>query len=408
MAVVSQNKIENVRYLFGSPSTVKSRYNQIKRTFPEGKEYLIFAEPVFVQDTNSIIWSTEHNGSIVNFSKLSPTDQVIAKKLLTKSIQVLLNAAKKYKTNELIEFIYNCIEIPSMNNVFLVRGDGDDKVVLTEWGFVSDVPGSEKGLLAKIINIKRVDMIFDVVFDDDEPAPNQKFFFEFEDQKQTHFSDADAKIKLVDVKVDDEVVAYQKDGETKLNEQSFVCYEKGKYTLKAIRMVDMPFKVLNAQDEPVPEQTFIFEYNGEQKKLTSDAEGKMTLEGIKEGKEVVAYQTKDDEKINEHKFVCEKEKEYILRLEDEEDPVYNMRFKVIDPNGEPVPNAKVKIKYEGKTEEKYTDNQGYTILENVEPQTQVQVVAIGKKQKKDKDKENQEQQKQKDEDLSKDEDKKEE
>ena len=90
MSVIAQNKVENVRYIFGSPSTVKSRYNQIKRTFPEGKEYLIFAEPVFVEDTGAIIWSTEHAGSIVNFNKLSPTDQAIAKKLLTKSIQTIL------------------------------------------------------------------------------------------------------------------------------------------------------------------------------------------------------------------------------------------------------------------------------------------------------------------------------
>lgn len=389
MAVVSQNKVENVRYLFGSPSQVKSRYNQIKRTFPEGKEYLIFADPVFVEDTNNIIWSTEHNGSIVNFSKLSPTDQVIAKKLLTKSIQTILSAAKTFETNELTEFIYNCIEIPSMNNVFLVRGDGDDKVVLTQWGFVSDVPGSEVGLLAKIINVKRVDMIFTVEYDDGEVAPNQKFFFEFEGQTQTHISDADGKIRLEEVKIDEDVKAYQKDGEEIIAPQSFICYENGRYTLQAVRKVDMPFLVVDQNNNPMPAQTFTFEHEGETTSLTSDANGEMTLGGVKEGVEVVAYQTVEGNRAFEHRFMSEHNKEYVLKIEvpeevieeEPEPPTYNMRFKVIDPKGNAVPNAKVKIKYNGKVVEKVTDDDGYTILEEVDPDTKVQVVAIGKKKK---------------------------
>lgn len=390
MAVVSQNKVENVRYLFGSPSTVKSRYNQIKRTFPEGKEYLIFAEPVFVEDTNSIIWSTEHKGSIVNFSKLSPTDQAISKKLLTKSIQTILGAAKQFETTELTEFIFNCIEIPSMNNVFLVRGNGEDKVVLTEWGFVSDIPGSELGLLAKIINVKRVDMVFSVEYDDKVAAPNQKFFFEFEGQTQAHISDADAKIRIEEVKIDEEVKAYQKDAEETINPQSFNCYENGRYTLIAVRKVNMPFIVLNQHNNPVPNQTFIFEHEGQTSTLTSDANGEIVLNDVKEGAEVVAYQTVEENKVFEHRFMSEHKKEYVLKIETPEEevveepipPTYNMRFKVIDHKGEIVPNAKVKIKYNNKTVEKLTDQEGYAILEEVDPDTKVQVVAIGKIKKK--------------------------
>ena len=391
MAVVDRRKIEGVRYLFGSPSTVKSRYNQLKRTFPEGKEYLIFAEPVFVPDTNSILWSSEHKGSIINYQKLSPTDQSIAKNLLTKSIQVLLAAAKDFDTEELTEFIYNCIEIPSMDNVFLVRGGGADNVVLSEWGFVSDIPGMEKGLLAKIFNIKRVEMNFDVIYEDKEPAKNQKFFFEFEDQTQTHISDADAKIQLIEVKVDEEVKAYQKDDGEIVKEQSFICYESGRYELEAIRRIDMVFTVLNQEDKPVAGQVFSFIHDENTQNFTSDAEGKITLSGIKEGDQIVAYQMKakegeeEKERYNDHNFICDKDKENILRIEEEvepEDPIFDMRFKVIGPKGKPVPNAAVTIKYDGKTYEKVTDNEGYTTLENVTPESEVQVKAIGKKKKK--------------------------
>ncbi|MBN2892766.1 MAG: carboxypeptidase regulatory-like domain-containing protein [Bacteroidales bacterium] len=392
MAVVDRKKVENVRYLFGSPSTVKSRYNQIKRTFPEGKEYLIFAEPVYVEDTNSILWSTEHVGSIVNFQKLSPTDQSIAKRILTNSIQTLLAAAKQFDTTELSEFIYNCIEIPSMDNVFLVRGNGTDNVVISEWGFVSDAPGMEKGLLARIINVKRADMVFNVIFEDKEPAPNQKFHFEFEDEHQTHISDADAKITLLEVKIDEEVKAFQKEGEQVLNPQSFICYENGRYTLIAVQKIDMNFTVLNQNNEPVPNITFTFEHEGQTVNLTSNEFGKMVLPQIKVGGQVNAYQTKDEAKIHEHSFICEKNKENILKIEEEvvvetppvidEPEKFDMRFKVIGPKGNPVPNAKVTIQYDGKTVEKTTDEEGFTTLEDVTPDSQVKVKAIGKNKKK--------------------------
>jgi len=387
MKVVEQKKIEGVRYLFGSPSTVKSRYNQIKRTFPEGDEYKIFAEAVFVEDTNSIIWSTEFSGSIVNYKKLSPTDQIIANKLLTKSIQNILASAKTFETSELTDFIYNCIEIPSMENVFMVRGDGDDKVLITEWGFVSDTAGMEKGLLAKIINVKRIPMNFSIVYKDSKkPAPNIKFSFDYEEQSVEKYSDLNGNIELQDVKVDEKVKAYQKDGEQVIFEQEFICYEDGKYEIEVEQTIDMPFEVINEKDKPLSNITFTFDYSGIQKNLTSDADGNITLPEIKVGTEVAVYQTVNDEKANIHNFICENEKEYILRVITPEEPVYNMRFKVVDPNGDIVPNAKVKIKYDKKSTELFTDENGFAILEDVEPNTQVKVVAIGKKQKKKKEK----------------------
>lgn len=391
MAVVDRKQIENVRYLFGSPSTVKSRYNQMKRTF-DGKEYLIFAEPVYVPDTNSILWSTEHKGSIINFQKLSPTDQSITKRLLTSSIQTLLAAASKFETDELTEFIYNCIEIPSMDNVFLVRGNGVDNVVISEWGFVSDVPGMEKGLLAKIINVKRADMVFDVVYEDEEPAPNEKFHFEFEVEQQTHISDANAQITLLEVKVDEEVKAYQKDGEEILKPQSFICYESGKYKLYAIQKVDMNFTVQDQSGQNVPNYSFTFDYKGDTSQLTSDANGKMSLSKIRIGDQVNAYHIENEEHKYQHSFICEKGKDNILKIEVEvelppppppiEEPeVFDMRFKVIGPKGKPVPNAHVTIQYDGKTVEKVTDDDGYTVLEDMKPDTQVKVKAIKKKKK---------------------------
>lgn len=390
MAVVDRKKIDNVRYLFGSPSTVKSRYNQMKRTFPEEKEYLIFAEPVYVGDTNSIIWSTEHTGSIINFQKLSPSDQSNAKRLLTKSIQTLLSAANRFETDEFTEFIYNCIEIPSMDNVFLVRGQSSDKVVLSEWGFVSDVPGMEKGLLAKIIDVKRVDMLFDVVYEDGEAATNEKFTFEYEEETAVHISDVNAQIKLLEVKVDEEVNTYQEENGEKLQEQSFICYDNGKYKLTAIRRIDMLFTVQNQNGTTLPGITFTFSYNGATQNLTSDSEGLISLPNIRIKSSIDAYQIENETQINVHNFICEKDKKNILQIDEKEDTppplekpqTHDMRLRVEDNKGNPVENAKVKISYNGKTVEQMTDAEGYTMLQDVTPNTKIKVKAIGKPKKK--------------------------
>jgi hypothetical protein len=376
MNIVEQKKIENVRYLFGSPSTVKSRYNQLKRTFPEIDDYKIFAEPVFIPDSNTIIWSTEFNGNIINYSKLSPTDQTIAEKLLSKSIQNILKLAKTFNTEELSKFIYNCIEIPSMNNIFLIRGQGNDKVVITEWGFVSDTPGMEKGLLAKIINVKRTNMTFDVIYTDNkEPAPNQKFNFDFEQHTETHISDENGKIILNDVKIDEEVEVYQDNN----NKQKFICYEAGKYKLQVERKINIQFLVLDSENKAVENANFTFEYNNQTKSLSSNEQGKIILPDIKIGTEIIAYQ---DKKEDAQKFICQKDKkEYILRIKK---PEYTLKFKVVDPDGEIVPNAKVKVKYGNQKIQLTTDNNGYAILKNLKPGMQVKVVAIGKKTKKNK------------------------
>ena len=393
MAVILQKKVENVRYLFGSPETSQSRYSQIKRTFFDNKLYELFAEPIYSAPTNTIMWSTDIVGTAVSYNKLTPTDQTIAQKLLTSNIDKILNSAKQYNDEILIEFIYQCIEIPSMDNVYLIRTKEGDRVVITQWGFVSDVPGDEKGLLAKIIAIKRTDVVFKIVYDDNknEPAPNQMFFFELEGQTLSRISDAEGKILLSDVIVDQQIKVYRKENDNVVDEQSFFCYENGKYVLSVPRLVDMTFKVINQFEKPVAAITFTFESNGHSTTLTSDAQGKIILPKQKFNEPVLAYQIKEEQRINEQSFVCAKDPtqiNYLKILEEqpvvetppppleEEEKKYQMKIKVVDKNNVVVPNALVKLEYLNKVVEKTSDENGYVFLDDVKPNVQVKIKAV--------------------------------
>lgn len=393
MNQIVTKELIDVRYALGSSETAKSRYNQIKGTFPEGHEYRIFAEPIILSEGNKISWVTEYDGAIINYSQLSEEEQSKAKDMLSEQMKRLFKAAKGFEDNSLVDFLYKCIEIPDLNDIYIVRKGVEDKVVITQWGFMKDTPGAEKGLLERIINAKKIPMVFNVVYIDDEsPAVGAEVHFENQDKKQIHKSNEQAQITLPEIKVDSFVKAYEMDGEEEVNIHKFTCYEYGKYLIKVTRKVDMKFKVVDSNEKVLSNETFHFKWNEEKETLTTDENGYMILPGIKLETEIKVYQEIEDKEENVNRFICEKDKnEYliVIQIEEpvvEEPKVYNMKFKVVDDDGDIVPNAEVTVKFNGQTKTLRTDELGFAVLENVEPGTKVNVKAKGKKQKKNKKK----------------------
>ena len=380
MNIIITKKIENVRYTHGSPDAAKAIFNQIKGTFPKGNEYRIFSEPIILEDGRKISWTTEYKGKAINFDKLSKEEQNKANKMLRTQIKKLFDASKKFEDTALTDFLYQCIEIPDLNNIYLIRKGMEEHLVLTEWGFVSDVPGAERGLLAKIINTLRIPMLFTVVYnDDDSIAPGKEINFEFEDEKEIHKSNDKGQIIVDEVKIDEVVKAFQLEDNKPINVQTYKCYEEGRYKIKVPRIIDMKFKVINNKKVVLPNQTFIFTYNDQKITLTSDANGTMLLPKMFAETEVKAHQIIEEKEAHINRFVCEKDtEEYLIIIKED---VYNMRFKVIDNKDNIIRNAEIKVKYEGKTATLFSDKDGYAVLEDVEPGTKVEVVATKKKKK---------------------------
>ena len=139
----------------------------------------------------------------------------------------------------------------------------------------------------------------------------------------------------------------------------------------------------------MPDELFVFKYNETEDNLKTDADGIINLPKIKLETQVKVHQVKDGQEANVNHFICvENQEEYLIILEvpaeviPEPPKVHNMKFKVIDDDGEIVPNATITVKYGKQKAELQTDEFGYAILENVEPGTQIKVVAKGKKKKK--------------------------
>ena len=54
MNIVSTKEISNIRYLLGSSVTAPNMYRQIRATFPDSTVYMIFAEPIVLEDGRKI------------------------------------------------------------------------------------------------------------------------------------------------------------------------------------------------------------------------------------------------------------------------------------------------------------------------------------------------------------------
>ncbi len=375
MNQVIAKELKNVRYTLGDPSASKGIYNQLKAAFPQGKEYQLFTEPVISGD--KIIWTTEYEGNPVCITQISEEQQSLVKARLSAQITKLIEAAKNFEDQKLIAFLYKCIEIPALKDIFVIQNNGQENVVLTQWGFLNDTPGADKGILDKIINAKRVPMVFKVRFEDGTPAPNAEVSFEYEGKKEIQRSSSDATITLASVKEESYVKSYEIEQAQAINVKGHTCIEYGDYFIVVSEKADMLFKVTGSDGSIQPNQSYTFTWAGGQEELKSNEAGEITLPNIKINAEVSASHAT----AGISNFICEKGKAFyplVIEIEviEPEVPVqHSMKFKVVDKKNNPITEAEVTVQYNGKTEKLMTDSQGYCLLEDIEIGTQVKVTA---------------------------------
>jgi len=376
-----------LRYLLGSPVTAPELYKQIRASFPNGEVYKFFAEPIVLEGGLKLAWSSSYPGKAVPYTRLNDQDKSLAQDMLNKAISDLMEAVKTFNDSKLQSFVANCIEVPSLDSIYIVDNGGDRHVVATQWGFVPDTPGAEKGLLIKFLNIKKVPMRFHVVYSDNmETAPGEDIIFEVDGKPMQGKSDIDGMIVLEKIKEGAFVKAWEAQEADKSNSQNYTCYEDDNYTIKVTPKGTMQFLVVDQFGKPQHSQTFTFEYDGQKIQGVSNAEGVINLERIKNGTRVEAYQTDEagarkyenvyvfDRLVNPYRLAIEVE--VVPEPPAPEPPkTHNMRFKVVDDKNNIVKSAEITVKYLGKTETMMTDEEGYAVLMDVPVGTVVEAKA---------------------------------
>ena len=384
MNIVSTKEISDIRYLLGSSVTAPNMYRQIRATFPDSNVYMIFAEPIVLEDGRKIAWSSSYPGNAVCYSRLSDEDKSNAQDILSKEMGALVNAVKKFDDNTIVDFINNCMEIPTLDDVYVVGSGADRHVVITEWGFVPDTPGAEKGLLIKFLNIRKIPMKFKVVYNDDlTSAPFEDVLFEVDGKPMSAKSDANGEITLEKIKENAFVKAWDALDSEKTTLQTFTCYPDGNYTIKVIPKGDMKIKVVDQNDNVQPEARFMFEFDGQSVSMTSNSDGVITIEHLRNGTKVEAYQTGEaGTRENVNTFIYDRKTGWykivlpVVTVAPPPPPAtHNMRFKVVDEKNNVIKSAEITVKYDGKTETLWTDADGYAELKDVPIGTVVEAKA---------------------------------
>lgn len=361
--------LENVHYVLGSIHEAMDIYNnRIKANLADPGLYSLFAQPI-VMSGNRIIWQTSYSGTARSFKSLNPIEQGQAKALLTKAVNKIHDTVDKMQNPELSAFFRDCVEMPSSDYIYIVENNGHTDVVLTNWGFVSALPGDEKGWLSVFLEVKKVSTSFNVWYYIDgkevkgQVAADVPLTFEVAGNTLAISSDPQGHITLSGYKEGTNGLVYE--GDDKASAVQFSFYEGLVYDLWISPRSPMTFQVENQQGNVLPGMEFEFEHHNTKLRLVSDADGRMVLQGIKDGDRVDVYQSSGsaDSYNNFHSYIYDSHQQIYKIVvnapaappeppEPPEPPVDEewLTINVTDHKGRPKPGSRVTVKYLGKKE----------------------------------------------------------
>ncbi len=366
--IITTTDISTIRPMFtnGASENIK-RYGQLKKMFEEHKEYLVLAEPVNAGG-NKIAWHTDFEGHISSFDLMDPAEQEIAKGRLKYHINKLYKTALKFSKNksedveELFSVLDTCIEIPDYHDIYSVQDtEGHKEYVIIRWGFTSDDFNAKSGIIRKMIPLKVSDIVLKTVYTNDKPSSNQVVEVVFQNKPQTHTSDKGGKIIFNDIPLFTKFSVFQYEpGGQKTNVHEYVCDERDEYLFRVgVPIQDLTVYVTDKFGNYIPNTSVTFEYLGETHTYVTDAYAKIQLDKIAVGTEIRCTQ---EGGTKQQITVKDGQSEYRIIGTP---PIADMKFEIIDNQGEFLPNTNIIFEYEGIKAERISDENGIIILNNM-------------------------------------------
>ncbi len=365
--IIITTDISTIRPMFsqGASENIK-RYGQLKKLFEENKEYTVLAEPKEVSG-KKIAWHTEFEGKTKPFSKLSEVEQERAKGILKYQVNKLYKTAlkfsvqKKENINELFDVLDSCIEIPDFNDIYVVGSGEMQKFVIIRWGFTSDDFDAQTGLIKKLIPVKVSDVIFKTVYTNDKSVGKQKVYFDFPNNSFDTVSSDAGKIEFTDLPLFTKFSAYQLDKTgKKINEKSYVCDDRDVYLFRVGTPVQgMEIYLTHKFGNYISNAEITLTYEGNTVTKTTDKLGKINLEKVPVGTEIICSQ----EGGNKQQITCKTgQKDYRIIGKP---PIKNMEYIVESGHGKKVPFAHFFFEFEGIKTERVSDEEGNIVLNNM-------------------------------------------
>lgn len=224
-----------------------------------------------------------------------------------------------------------------------------------------------------------VDMIFVTIGDDEESVIGATVYFEYLDKKVEKVSDNTGQIVLEKIPVNTQVKVYQLHNQKEVNVEINTCKkDKAQYFIAVDKHFDfstMKFKLVDKSGQIIRGADVRFKESDAEYEMVTDQDGCIKLADIKVGSVVECKQMIFGKSLPWHKFKCESGiDEYVLHGEkppsfnqasEKYDSQVRMKFKLVNSKMLPIPNAVLRLEFGDKVSNKYTNQSGEAMIDDV-------------------------------------------
>jgi hypothetical protein len=224
-----------------------------------------------------------------------------------------------------------------------------------------------------------VDMIFVTTNENDESVIGATIYFEYLNEQIKAVSDNTGQIVLEKIPVNTEVKVYQLHNGEEYNVEINKCKkDKAQYFISVDKDFDfsyMKFKLVDKSGQVIRGADVRFKVEDNEFESVTDQEGCIVINDVKVGSLVECKQMIFGKSLPWHKFKCESGvDEYILHGEkpqafshgaEKYDSQVRMKFRLVNSKNQPIPNAVVRLEYGDKVRNKYTNQNGEAMVDDV-------------------------------------------
>ncbi len=224
-----------------------------------------------------------------------------------------------------------------------------------------------------------IDMVFITIGTEEESVTGATIFFEYLDQKIEKVSDNTGQILLEKIPLNTNVKVYQVFNDKECNVEINKCIkDKAQYFIiaeKFYEVSNMKFKLVDKTGQIIRTADVRFKVGENEFETVTDHFGCVVIDDIKVGDYVECKQLMFGKSLPWHKFRCEKNiDEYILHGEklslyaqnsEKFESQVRMRFRLVNSKMHPIPNAVLRLEYGVNVRNKYTNQAGEAIVDDV-------------------------------------------
>jgi hypothetical protein len=225
----------------------------------------------------------------------------------------------------------------------------------------------------------KIRMIYRTVDGQDRIVIGANVSFEYEGKKVEKSSDNDGLIELDNIPVNTEIRSYQLIRGEQHNINVFRCIGGNlQFPIKVetqTQMIRMKIKLVERSGQAIKNADVRIKSANKEYDRTSGQDGYIIIDEVEIGDTIECKQLLGSKILPWHKFKCETEiDEYILHGErptiygnysDKIESQVRMKFRLVNSKGIPIPNAVLRLEYGDKVRNKYTNQYGESMVEDV-------------------------------------------